>query len=349
MKFCERFQNRGERDIVCEESGCRTSHKRTHTGEKPYACDFEGCEAAFGQSGTLTEHKRTHTGEKPYACDFEGCEAAFGSSSTLTVHKRTHTGEKPYACDFEGCEAAFGESGQLTKHKRTHTGEKPYACDFEGCEAAFGESGKLTKHKRSQHTRCESEACAWYEDISLRGPGTYGFEGKRYCFPCMAVLHPERVTTQVRREHHIVAEIKRLMPELEAGAFHTVWDCPIPGGCSLKRPDLIFILPHVYVQIEVDEYGHPNDSCWDEDTRLEIIAADVGTPGIVLRINPDKEPLLKKRKRKDGELVWECTQAFEPCMERAAEFLRKMLHSPPADGIQRFFISGDEEPYFERQ
>ncbi|PNH01555.1 Zinc finger protein [Tetrabaena socialis] len=124
-----------------------------HTGEKPYACDYKGCGAAFATSGDLVKHKRTHTGEKPYACDYPDCEAAFAESGALVYHKRTHTGEKPYACDYEGCDAVFAKSGGLTTHKRTHTGEKPYACDYEGCGAAFTTSGNLVIHKSSLHTQ----------------------------------------------------------------------------------------------------------------------------------------------------------------------------------------------------
>jgi len=291
---------------------------------------------------------RRSVGLKPRVCDFEVCGAAFSTSSRLVRHKRTHTGEKPYVCDVEGCGAAFSMSHTLVKHKRTHTGEKPYVCDVEGCGAAFSDSGNFVKHRKSQHVRCQSEACLTYKDPTLRGPGTYGAAGKRLCFTCLAVLHPERTTSQVRREQHIVAEIKRLMPELEAEALHTVWDCPVPGGCSLKRPDLIFLLPRLYVQVEVDEYGHPDATCWDEDTRLEIIAADAGTPGVVLRINPDAAPLLRKRKRKDGEVVWDCTDEFEPCLRRAAQFLRQMLAKPPKEGICRVFLDGDKEPRAER-
>ncbi|OLP88080.1 hypothetical protein AK812_SmicGene30603 [Symbiodinium microadriaticum] len=50
---------------------------------------------------------------------------------------------------------------------------------------------------------------------------------------------------------------------------------------------MLFRLEDRFVQIEVDEEGHEDRSCADEDSRLELIAADVGLPGLVLRLNPD--------------------------------------------------------------
>ena len=74
----------------------------------------------FSDSGNLTKHKSTHTGDRPHACDHEGCGKRFSFSGTLTKHKRTHTGEKPYACDHEGCGKCFSDSGILQRHMRIH-------------------------------------------------------------------------------------------------------------------------------------------------------------------------------------------------------------------------------------
>jgi hypothetical protein len=47
-------------------------------------------------------HKRSHTGEKPFACDYVGCGKRFKSARALTGHKRAHTVEQPFAGDHEG-------------------------------------------------------------------------------------------------------------------------------------------------------------------------------------------------------------------------------------------------------
>jgi hypothetical protein len=91
-------------------------------------------------------------------------------------------------------------------------------------------------------------------------------------------LYPERAKLKVRKEHYVLAELHRLLPVLES-ANTVVWDCPFPGGCSLKRPDHLYAWPERYLHIEVDEEGHADYGCEEEDSRLELIAAISGAPG----------------------------------------------------------------------
>lgn len=58
------------------------------TGEKPFPCTWEGCERRFARSDELARHKRTHTGEKRFACTL--CGRRFMRSDHLTKHARRH-------------------------------------------------------------------------------------------------------------------------------------------------------------------------------------------------------------------------------------------------------------------
>ncbi|OXB57784.1 hypothetical protein ASZ78_011734 [Callipepla squamata] len=61
-------------------------------GEKPFSCSWKGCERRFARSDELSRHRRTHTGEKKFACPM--CERRFMRSDHLTKHARRHLSAK---------------------------------------------------------------------------------------------------------------------------------------------------------------------------------------------------------------------------------------------------------------
>jgi hypothetical protein len=140
------------------------------------------------------------------------------------------------------------------------------------------------------------------------------------CWSCVAAQFPERAKLKVRKEHHIIADIQRALPWLPERAEQVVWDCPVPGGCTLKRPDMLYRFEDRYVQLEVDEDGHEDRSCADEDSRLELIAADVGLPGLVVRLNPDHDGCFGWKRLHNGEscVLVRNTAAYEGLIQSAA-------------------------------
>jgi len=59
-------------------------------------------------------------GEKPFRCEFVGCERRFANSSDRKKHSHVHTSDKPYNCRYAGCDKAYTHPSSLRKHIKSH-------------------------------------------------------------------------------------------------------------------------------------------------------------------------------------------------------------------------------------
>ncbi|XP_058934118.1 zinc finger protein ZXDC isoform X4 [Kogia breviceps] len=165
-----------ERPYKCDFPGCEKtfitvsalfSHNRAHFREQElFSCSFPGCSKQYDKACRLKIHLRSHTGERPFICDSDSCGWTFTSMSKLLRHKRKHDEDRRFPCPVEGCGKSFTRAEHLKGHSVTHLGTKPFACPVEGCCARFSARSSLYIHSKKHlqdvaapKSRCPVSSC----------------------------------------------------------------------------------------------------------------------------------------------------------------------------------------------
>ncbi|KAM5130059.1 zinc finger protein ZXDC isoform 1-T1 [Callospermophilus lateralis] len=165
-----------ERPYKCDFPGCEKtfitvsalfSHSRAHFREQElFPCSFPGCSKQYDKACRLKIHLRSHTGERPFICDSDSCGWTFTSMSKLLRHKRKHDDDRRFTCPVEGCGKSFTRAEHLKGHSITHLGTKPFECPVEGCCARFSARSSLYIHSKKHlqdvgtpKSRCPVSSC----------------------------------------------------------------------------------------------------------------------------------------------------------------------------------------------
>lgn len=133
-------------------------HSRSHTGEKPYVCEYEGCEMRYARNDHLKRHvAAVHTGERRFGCEEPGCGRGFYEHGHLTRH-RQEVHARRYPCGAQGCAEHFHKKRQRRRHRVEVHGEKPaYTCPEEGCKKMLWSANHLQRHKEYHKKKIERD------------------------------------------------------------------------------------------------------------------------------------------------------------------------------------------------
>lgn len=149
-----------DRPYKCESNGCNKEFKLTahvNIDTKTHVFPCSQCHSIYACKSSLKTHVvKMHTCENPYKCKL--CSYRAASKYLLGIHKLDHTGKKKYKCKWKGCNMAFIQKVNLETHINTHTHNNTFPCQT--CGRIFHHKGNLKRHTPT-HSSEKKYKCEW--------------------------------------------------------------------------------------------------------------------------------------------------------------------------------------------
>lgn len=161
------------------------SHNERHhnNGEKPYACEFEGCTFRGPTNDDVAKHQVTHREERPFLCTFdpEKCNMDFKRKRTLAGHiNAVHLNLRNFLC--RKCGQAFRHHQSRNSHeKKKQCGKGLYPHQCNTCRKRFKTVKEYEEHQRLRACNTTPKIiCEWCKKSYTSRPG-YWRHKRKYC------------------------------------------------------------------------------------------------------------------------------------------------------------------------
>ena len=309
-------------------------------------CQAADCTTTAVSNGTTTTHCVRHGGGR--RCQAEGCSRSAQGNGTTTTHCVRHGGGR--RCQEADCTRGAEGNGTTTTHCKRHGGG--YRCQAEGCSSSASSNcrGSATTHcvQHGGGPRCEHpDHQAWTENNAA------GFKhgGVFLCHQhWLGTFTDGRACRAIRKEilflGNLVANLSTsvgmTVAEFDASYAH---DTNLRSCHLLRRPDLLFTLPHLAIMVEFDERGHSGYTESQELSHIEVIRGNLAERGVpylyVLRVSD--RGMFKRQRCGNGEEVWVPTDAFAAGSATIYERLRPWFRAGLAGPTPRSLIEAGRD------
>ncbi|XP_054156315.1 putative zinc finger protein 730 [Oppia nitens] len=150
-------------------------------GELPYKCDYIGCNYQTASLGLIRNHESiTHSTDRPFVCNIDGCLKSFKTTSNLQSHQAIHS-EKKYVCNVDGCHKRFTRKKEYGRHLAEHMSEPTLKCPDNNCRQLFYTDREIYIHRRDYHKRkVKSNNRKIYKQCDWPDCDYYGLSLKRH-------------------------------------------------------------------------------------------------------------------------------------------------------------------------